>query len=342
MALDAVLRLPPLPTIRDILRLYRLNALKKLSQNFLMDERIIQKIVKAAGRIQDGYVCEVGPGPGGITRAILRRRPKHVVVVEKDPRFVPSLELVRDACGGNLDIIVGDVLSYNMEKSFPEDFRVSWDETPPNIHLIGNLPFSVSTPLIIKWIKSISEKNNAWTYGRTRMTLTFQKEVAERMVAPVADRQRCRLSIMCQNWCKVEHKFTIPGSAFLPKPDVDVGVVHLTPLVEPVIKLPFPMVEKVVRTTFSLRQKHSIKGIRNLFPSPKREEFTKALFEMAEVNPTIRPFEITIEEFKRLCFAYKVICDQDPKLYEFNHRAPKAELQEFEGNYIDEPVVVSQ
>lgn len=104
------------------------------------------------------------------------------------------------------------------------------------------------------------------------MTLTFQKEVAERIVAPISDKQRCRLSVMCQMWCDVKHKFTIPGKAFVPKPDVDVGVVKLTPLKYPLVDLPFKMVEKVIRHVFNMRQKFSIRGGERLFPEEIRPE----------------------------------------------------------------------
>lgn len=329
-------RLPPLPTIRDLLRLYRLRAIKQLSQNFLMDQRITDKIVRAAGRIRNGHVCEIGPGPGGITRSIINRGPERVVVIEKDRRFGPTLELLAEATGGKVEIIYGDIMSFRMEKLFPEASKVMWEDSPPNIHLIGNLPFNVSTPLIIRWLHDISVRENAWSYGRTKMLLTFQKEVAERIVAPIMSEQRCRLSVMCQNWCEVHHKFTIPGKAFIPKPDVDVGVVHFTPLVKPVIPLPFSLVEKVLRNIFSHRQKYSIKGAERLFPGPARERLGKEMYMHADVDPTTRPFQLTVEEFGRLCTAYKHICDKDPRLYRYESRAQKKLLNEIEELYKSE------
>lgn len=153
---------------------------------------------------------------------------------------------------------------------------MDWYHAPPPIHLIGNLPFSVSTHLIIRWLHAISEKRDAWSFGRTPMTLTFQKEVAERMVAPLTHRQRCRLSVICQLWCDVKHKFTIPGKAFVPKPDVDVGVVTLYPLKYPLVKLPFKLVERVVTHVFNMRQKYCLRGASNLFPEDSRDELSKA------------------------------------------------------------------
>ncbi|PSN41722.1 Dimethyladenosine transferase 1 [Blattella germanica] len=336
------MRLPPLPTIRDILRLYRLHAIRQLSQNFLMDQRITDKIVKACGRIKYHEVCEVGPGPGGITRSILNRNPSRLIVIEKDARFLPALDLLEESSNGRMEVVLGDILNYDMSKVFSDNKRKSWEESPPQINIIGNLPFSVSTPLIIKWIQAISEKKSAWSYGRTQLTLTFQKEVAERMVAEIMSAQRCRLSIMCQNWCNVEHKFTIPGKAFVPKPDVDVGVVHFTPLVIPKIPLPFHIVEKVVRNVFSFRQKYSIRGAETLFPYPVREELGMKMYKLADVDPTTRPFQLTIEEFGQLCQAYCNICDEDPRLYKYNHRASKSKEADYEDDEEDSRPMLSQ
>ncbi|KAK9696138.1 Cytochrome c oxidase assembly factor 3 [Popillia japonica] len=302
----------------------QLRAIKQLSQNFLMDERITDKIVKTAGYIRNHYVCEVGPGPGGITRSIINRRPKKLVVVEKDNRFLPTLELLKESCEGhvNVEIEIGDILTYNFERGFSEIPKHNWYEAPPPLHIIGNLPFSVSTYLIIKWLKEISLKTSAWAYGRTPLTLTFQKEVAERIVAPVTDKQRCRLSLMCQTWCHVEHRFTIPGKAFVPKPDVDVGVVTFYPRKYPLVNLQFDVVEKLLRTIFNMRQKYSLRGVENLFPEDLKSLLGKRLFMLADVDYTARPFEITNEEFARLCYAYKALCKEYP-IADYDYRASK-------------------
>lgn len=333
---SAALRLPPLPSTSDLIRLYKLRAVKQLSQNFLMDAKLTSKIVRSSGRVRNCHVCEVGPGPGSITRSILEQGAKHLTVIEKDPRFIPLLELLQDACSGRLDVELGDVLTYNMEKLFPTELIESWDGEPPKIHLIGNLPFNVATPLIIRWLKDISTKQNAWAYGRVRMTLTFQREVAERMIAKPGEAQRCRLSIMCQNWCNVDHKFNIPGRAFVPKPDVDVGVVHFIPRIEPQIPLDFSLVEKVIRCIFSFRQKHSKRGAGMLFPVTHREEMAKKMFTVADVDPTIRPFELTVPEFNRLCHAYAAILEQIPSLSRFNARDERSPLFGFEEDLEEE------
>lgn len=322
------IRLPPLPSIKDVIRLYKLRALRELSQNFLMEPRLIDKIVRAAGNIQNNVVCEVGPGPGGITRSIIQQAPRKVILVEKDPRFLPTLELLADACKDkvDVDIITGDILRTDIAHFIPQDVKVGWNDPPPPVNLIGNLPFSVSTILIIRWLEAISRQEGPWTFGRVRMTLTFQKEVAERMSAPILDKQRCRLSVMCQNWCNVKYKFDIPGAAFLPKPEVDVGVVTLTPLKQPIIKLPFKLVEKVVRQIFSMRQKYSIRGAQTLFPEEIREEMALKMYNIADLDPVTRPFQITNYEFRRLCEAYKTIVTENPELEKYDYRAPKKKL----------------
>lgn len=208
------LRLPPFLSIRDILRIYHLNAIKRLSQNFLMDQNLCDKIVRKAGNLAGAQVLEVGPGPGGLTRSILKQLPKRVVVVEKDRRFQPTLDMLADSfstINGKMDIIFDDILRTNIESLFPMEEKRSWNSKSPDIFLIGNLPFSLSTHLIIKWLHAIAEQRGPWTFGRTKMTLTFQKEVAERLVAQTSEEQRCRLSIMAQAWTYPVLRFIIPG-----------------------------------------------------------------------------------------------------------------------------------
>lgn len=208
-------RLPPLPSIREILKIYHLNAVKSLSQNFLLDQNICDKIIRKSGKLTGSQVFEVGPGPGGLTRSIIKQIPKRIVVVEKDCRFKPAMDMLADSCktvNGEMDVIYDDIMKTNIENLFPEEEKRNWDGKPPDIYVIGNLPFSVSTPLIIKWLHAIAERRGPWAYGRTKMTLTFQKEVAERLIAPVGHSQRCRLSVMAQTWTFPVLRFIIPGN----------------------------------------------------------------------------------------------------------------------------------
>nr|XP_042118288.1 dimethyladenosine transferase 1, mitochondrial isoform X2 [Peromyscus maniculatus bairdii] len=234
--------------------------------------------------------------------------------------FICSAFSVAIEAPGKLRIVHGDVLTYKIEKAFPDHVRRQWEDDPPNVHIIGNLPFSVSTPLIIKWLENISLKDGPFVYGRTKMTLTFQKEVAERLVATTGSQQRSRLSIMAQYLCNVEHLFTIPGKAFVPKPEVDVGVVHFTPLIQPKIKQPFKLVEKVVQNVFQFRRKYCHRGLGMLFPEAQRLESTGRLLELADVDPTLRPTHLSLMHFKSLCDVYRRMCDEDPQLFTYNFR----------------------
>ncbi|XP_075410461.1 dimethyladenosine transferase 1, mitochondrial isoform X1 [Tenrec ecaudatus] len=313
-------RLPPLPTIREIIKLFRLQALRQLSQNFLLDLRLTDKIVRKAGNLTGAYVYEVGPGPGGITRSILSANVAELLVVEKDTRFLPGLQMLSDAAPGKLRIVHGDVLTYRVDRAFPESLKRPWEDDPPNFHIIGNLPFSVSTPLIIKWLREVSRQEGPFAYGRTQMTLTFQKEVAERLTATAGSKPRSRLSIMAQYLCSVQHVLTIPGQAFVPKPEVDVGLVHFTPLVRPAIQQPFDLVEKVVQHVFQFRRKYCYHGLGMLFPEDQRLERTGRLLQLADVEPTLRPWQLSLAHFRSLCDVYRGMCDGDPQLFAYNFR----------------------
>lgn len=316
----ACYRLPPLPTIGEIIKLYNLRAEKQLSQNFLLDMRLTDKIVRQAGNLKDAHVCEVGPGPGGLTRSILKAGAADLLVVEKDTRFMPGLQLLSEAAPGRMRIAQGDILTYRLERGFPAHIAKTWEDVSPNLHIIGNLPFSVSTPLIIKWLEQMSNRTGSFMFGRTRLTLTFQKEVAERLTASTGSRQRSRLSVMAQYLCTVKSCFTIPGRAFVPKPIVDVGVVHFTPLAQPQIQQPFKLVEKIVKNAFQFRRKHCRRGLQMLFPESQRLELTEELLRSADVDPTLRPTEISISEFRALADAYSQLCKENQGLVDYDFR----------------------
>ncbi|XP_058461703.1 dimethyladenosine transferase 1, mitochondrial-like [Malaya genurostris] len=323
-------RLPPLPTIRDLVRLYKLRAIKQLSQNFLMDERLTNKIVRAAGNIADNHVLEVGPGPGGITRSIIRMFPRQLVVVEKDRRFLPTLQLLSEASKEllQMDVVCGDILDYRTGDAFPDCPRTDWQGKRAPVHIIGNLPFAISTRLLINWLREMSLQTGAWSYGRSSLTLTFQKEVAERIVAPILAENRCRLSVMNQIWSRAEMKFLIPGKAFVPKPDVDVGVVTIIPLKKPLTTVHFDVVEKVIRHIFSMRQKYCRRGVENLYPPERRDELTELTFRMADVDPLARSFQLSTEECLRIAEAYDELIRFNPGMEHYNYRAPKQFVEE--------------
>uniref|UniRef100_A0A2K5KMR2 rRNA adenine N(6)-methyltransferase n=1 Tax=Cercocebus atys TaxID=9531 RepID=A0A2K5KMR2_CERAT len=247
-------RLPPLPTIREIIKLFRLQATKQLSQNFLLDLRLTDKIVRKAGNLANAYVYEVGPGPGGITRSILNADVAELLVVEKDTRFIPGLQV----------------------------------RYPKMCVCVCVCVFSVSTPLIIKWRVCVCVCVCVFVYGRTQMTLTC-------------------VCVCVMIICLLTMK-------------VDVGVVHFTPLIQPKIEQPFKLVEKVVQNVFQFRRKYCHRGLGMLFPEAQRLENTGRLLELADIDPTLRPRQLSISHFKSLCEVYRRMCDEDPQLFAYNFR----------------------
>jgi len=306
--------------------MYNINAKSKLSQNFIMDPRLLDRLAKAGGPLDGKVVVEVGPGPGGITRSILGQGARQCSVIEKDPRFLPALELLNEASGGRLDIHIGDVMNFNMEKLFPTMVPTDWDGPPPNMALIGNLPFNVSTPLVIKWLSAMSTRQSLWMYGRVPLTLCFQLEVAQRMSAPPSDPCRSRLSIMCQNWTSVKQNFIIPGAAFLPKPEVNVGVVTLIPLTTPYINHPYKTVEKVVTTVLHAKQKKLYNQISYLFPKTISSHLCCRVMEEAKLNPQGRGLDLDMSEWARLVDSYVRITTENPSLSKYNPRGRKIDL----------------
>jgi len=321
-------RPPPLPTVRDILRIYNINATPKLSQNFLLDPRQLDRIAGLASP-QGKCLVEVGPGPGGITRSLLGQGAAKCVVIEKDSRFLPALQLLNDVSCGRLDIHIGDVMTFNMVNLFPDRVRSDWDGPHPNVEVIGNLPFNVSTPLLIRWLRAISLRDSVWRYGRVPLTLTFQLEVAQRMVAPPGNPIRSRLSVVCQNWTRVNHKFTIPGGAFTPKPEVDVAVVTMYPLIEPYIKQSFPLVNKVVTNIFHGKRKKLYNTLPSLFPKPL-SLLSDVIFEETGLSPMKRAIDLDMNDWSRLCDSYARIIQVNPSLAKYKSRVEDPHVEVFD------------
>eukprot|EP00088_Acartia_fossae_P031782 TRINITY_DN325_c0_g1_i1.p1 TRINITY_DN325_c0_g1~~TRINITY_DN325_c0_g1_i1.p1 ORF type:complete len:346 (+),score=57.92 TRINITY_DN325_c0_g1_i1:1118-2155(+) len=313
----SMIRIPPWPTVNDILRMYNIRAQKKLSQNFIMDPKLLNRIAKRCGDLENKHVVEVGPGPGGITRAILGQGAVRCAVIEKDPRFIESLEYLNHMCGHRMDIHMGDVLSFNMEKLFPDYLRKDWEGEVPDIRVVGNLPFNVSTPLIVKWMQAIAERRNIFSYGRVPLVLTFQHEVAQRIIAPPLDVERSRLSVICQNYARCEYEFMIDPGAFVPKPEVHVGVVSIKPLLKPYIDLPFPLVNKVVTFVFRGKQKYVSKSLGQLFPTRLEKYMGPKVADLAGIDNKRKAISLTMEELNRICHAYKHIIDKNPSLAKY-------------------------
>jgi len=331
-AVAASKRLPPLPSIGDILRMYNIRAKKSLSQNFILDPRILNGIAKHS-RVSDKYVVEVGPGPGGITRSLLQAGAKQVFVIEKDARFVPSLNLLKEASGGDrLQINIGDCLTYNVESMIPVEAKVPWDSLTEdsNVVLVGNLPFNVATPFFLRLLASMDDHTNYYSFGRVPAVLTFQHEVALRMCAPPGDPQRCRLSAITQNYLEVDYLTTLPGGAFVPPPEVSVGLIKVVPHVTPYVRdLPFKLVNKVITGLFlSKKQKYLTSIKRHLVPAVLHDEVVPVLAEGLDIPEDRTPLAMTMEEISRVCYAYAALCrlvqdSEDHKADMFNFHGKK-------------------
>lgn len=319
-------RLPPLPSISDIRKLYKVQANKYLSQNFLLNPRVIERFV-AVSRVKEGmHVVEIGPGPGNITRSILEKNPAEIYVIEKDRRFLPLLEQLADAASpGQLKIILGDAMDYSLANLFPEDCKAPWEgPVNENICFLGNLPFSVSLPLTIRWLRQIATRSGPFEYGRVPLTLTYQKEVTQRMAAPSLSDMRSRISVMVQTFCHVKEKFEISGKSFVPAPEVDVGVVRLIPRVNSLLppEMDFSTYEKFVRSLFNARQRPLEVSLRNFFPKGK-EMLIDELLRRSRFRKQDMPLMLSTKEIASLAHEWFKLCGENPGLIDYDFRARK-------------------
>lgn len=266
------LTLQSLPPLREVIARHDLRAEKKLGQNFLLDQNITDKIARAAGDITEQHVIEIGPGPGGLTRSLLRAGAKHVTAIEYDPRAVAALQDLVDAASGRLNVVTGDALKYDLTAI-----------TPLPRMIVANLPYNIATPLLTGWLAQ-------WRYDRTcfsSMVLMFQKEVVARMVAPPGDGIYGRLSVLVQWLCEASRVFDLPPSAFTPPPKVTSSIVRLTPRDLPIDDPSLKSVETITAAAFGQRRK-MLKSSLKAYPG---------LLDMAGLDGTLRPEQLRVKDF---------------------------------------------
>ena len=264
-----------LPTLREQLDAHGLSAKKSFGQHFLLDLNVTRKIVRLAGPFEGRAVIEVGPGPGGLTRALLESDAGRVVLVEKDPRFIPLLSELDDG-SGRLAIVEGDALNVR------EDQLV---EGPA--HLVSNLPYNVGTPLLIKWL------TGPWT--PCALTLMFQKEVAERVVARPGEDAYGRLAVIAQAVAEAKLVMHLPAAAFTPPPKVASAVVHLIPRSDRPERALLKALERVTAAAFGQRRKMLRSSLKQLGGAE--------LCQAAGISPEDRAEVIDLEGFLRLARA---------------------------------------
>ena len=210
-----------LPPLREVIAQHNLSAQKSLGQNFLLDLNLTSKIARQAGDLTQSDVLEIGPGPGGLTRGLLAEGARRVIAIEKDRRCIAALEDIQKAYPDRLKILEGDALSINPMEHLTGPVKV-----------VANLPYNVGTELLIRWLTP-----KRWPPFWTSLTLMFQKEVAERIVAPVASKAYGRLALLSQWRTDANIVMNLPPSAFTPPPKVSSAVVHLTALAHHGLKL---------------------------------------------------------------------------------------------------------
>ncbi len=264
-----------LPPLRESLEAHGLLAKKSFGQHFLLDLNITRKIVRLAGPFEGRAVIEVGPGPGGLTRAILESDAGQVVLVEKDPRFLPLLAEL-DTGDGRLTIVEADALKVDQSKLV---------EGPA--HIVSNLPYNVGTPLLIDWL------TGAWT--PVAMTLMFQKEVAERIVAAPGDDAYGRLAVISQAVADARIVMHLPAAAFTPPPKVASAVVHVVPRPDRPDAATLKRLERVTAAAFGQRRKMLRSSLKQLGGG--------ALCEAAGIDPDARAETIDVDGFLRLAGA---------------------------------------
>jgi 16S rRNA (adenine1518-N6/adenine1519-N6)-dimethyltransferase len=266
---------PDLPPLREVIRRHGLDAKKSLGQNFLLDLNLTGRIARQAGPLGACDTIEIGPGPGGLTRALLACGARRVIAVERDRRCIAAIEELAAAYPGRLEIVEGDALALD---------AASLGHQPRKI--VANLPYNIATRLLLQWLK----QGGAFA----RLTLMFQKEVAARLAADPGSKDYGRLSVMTQFLCDVELAFDVAASAFVPRPKVTSTVVNLVPRARPRGTCRIEDLERVTAAAFGQRRKMLRQSLKSLGPDPA------ALLEAARIDPTSRAEDLPVEAFAGL------------------------------------------
>ena len=264
-----------LPPLREVIQRHDLRAKKQLGQNFLLDLNLTSKIARQAGDLSGCDVLEIGPGPGGLTRGLLAEGARHVLAIEKDPRALPALAEIAEAYPGRLTVINGDALEIDPLAHL----------TPP-IRIAANLPYNVGTELLVRWLTP-----REWPPFWDSLTLMFQKEVAERIVAAPGSKAYGRLALLAQWRADARIVMILPPEAFVPAPKIHSAVVHLTALPQPRYPADPQVLSQITAAAFNQRRKMLRASLRGLHPEIEN------MLAQADIPPTARAEEIDLERF---------------------------------------------
>jgi 16S rRNA (adenine1518-N6/adenine1519-N6)-dimethyltransferase len=268
-----------LPPLREVIRRFGLGARKGLGPHFLLDLNLTGRIARAGGPLDDGTTIEIGPGPGGLTRALLTEGTAPVVAIERDARCIAALAELAAAFPGRLEVIEGDALAIDPATLGPAPRRI-----------VANLPYNVATALLIGWLDRID--------AYASLTLMFQKEVADRLLARPGDPAYGRLSVIVPWLATVRRLFDVPASAFVPPPKVTSTVVRIEPRPAPLAHADRATLERITQAAFGQRRKMLRASLRALGG--------EALLARAGIDPTRRAEELSVEEFCALARVVEV------------------------------------
>ena len=282
----------PLPPLRDVIAVHGLAAKKSLGQNFLFDLNLTRRIARAAGPLEGATVYEVGPGPGGLTRALLAEGAVRVIAVERDARCIPALEEIAAAFPGRLEIVSADALKVDETKLLAEH-HISGP-----VRVAANLPYNLGTALLVKWLSA-----GPWPPWWQSLTLMFQREVAERIVAQPGTSPYGRLSVLAQWRTRPQILFEVNPRAFTPPPKITSAVVRVDPLDAPVAAAKLARLERVTAAAFGQRRKMLRQSLKSLGPD------VETLLTPAGISPTARPEQLSVAEFAAIARAYEALVE---------------------------------
>jgi 16S rRNA (adenine1518-N6/adenine1519-N6)-dimethyltransferase len=272
-----------LPPVGDVIRGLELAARKSLGQNFILDLNLTRRIARAAGNLDGRTVVEVGPGPGGLTRALLLEGAKRVIAIERDQRCAPALEAIAERYPHRLSV------------SFADALKTDWSQLvgpgPERPLLIANLPYNVATLLLVTWLES-----EPWPPWYQRMVLMFQKEVAERIVARPHTKAYGRLAVIAQWRTRARLLFTIKPEAFTPPPAVASALVEFVPIDAPLPACRVTTLGRVTAAAFGQRRKMLRQSLKALVAD------SEALLGAAGLDPTLRGEALSVAQFARLAY----------------------------------------
>lgn len=267
-----------LPPLREVIAKYDLAAKKSLGQNFLLDLNLTGRIARAAGDLTSGSVIEIGPGPGGLTRALLMHGAREVIAIERDERCLAALSDIAAAYPGRLKVMPADAMTVDVTKLGSAPRRI-----------VANLPYNIATPLLIDWL------------GRgpaiASMTLMFQKEVVERLIAKPRSKDYGRLTILVQWLSEARRLFDVPPRAFTPPPKVTSSIAQITPRQKPAFPARQQDLERITAAAFNQRRKMLRQSLRGVFGDAEQ------VLTILGIAPTARAEELTVEQFCMLARA---------------------------------------